>query len=71
MVLKEQQIEFNNERSRVQALFKGLQEIVTVYQNVSNGVLGGDQVNAIASPVVPYSSSASPSSLQIGKTNNL
>ena len=66
VLLKEQQIEFNNERSRVQALFKGLQEIVTVYQSVSNG----DQLNAIASPV-PYSSSASPSSQQIGKTSIL
>ena len=72
VLLKEQQIEFNSERSRVQALFKGLQEIVTVYQSVSNGVLGGggDQFNAIASPV-PYSSSASPSSQQIGKTRGL
>ena len=63
--LKEQQIELLNERSRVQALFKGLQEIVNVYQSVSNGVsVEGSQLNAIAACLPPYASALSQ---QIGK----
>jgi hypothetical protein len=65
VVLKEQHIEFIRERSRVEALFTGLQEIVSVYQSVSSGnVVGRDKLNAMASSLPPVSAL----SQQIGKS---
>jgi hypothetical protein len=65
VLLKEQHIEFIRERSRVDALFTGLQEIVNVYQSVSSGNgVGRDQLNAITSSLPP----ASAISQQIGKS---